>query len=148
MSSLHVLFIVVFLVPLFIVDASPLFPLNILENIKRDEASMVTWQEYFRSQFKSPTGIIAVLLLIGGDIVQKAIAQTTGGTKRTESLNLRVITPVVFSFGWVSYAFNAVSSALGDGTFLVPPDYPGHVIVLSSGDTRQNQSVLGTWQVD
>ncbi|KAI0891846.1 hypothetical protein F4806DRAFT_481503 [Annulohypoxylon nitens] len=99
---------------------------------KRDDTS-----NYLRDQFINPQGIIAVLLLIGGDVVQKAIAQGTGGRHD-------IFTPVVFSFGWVSYAFNSVAGAIGDGTFLPPPDCPATVINVTSGDRRQNQSwVLG-----
>ncbi|KAI0159973.1 hypothetical protein GGR52DRAFT_171747 [Hypoxylon sp. FL1284] len=99
---------------------------------KRDDTGDV-----LRDQFINPQGIIAVLLLIGGDVVQKAIAQGTGGKHD-------IFTPVVFSFGWVSYAFNSVAGAIGEGTFLPPPDCPATVINVTSGDRRDNQSwVLG-----
>ncbi|KAG9237340.1 hypothetical protein BJ875DRAFT_481369 [Amylocarpus encephaloides] len=158
MYSLRSLLILISLMILLveIIDAIPLLSLfssdNTTENtcaaslinVKHSGQVKITWQQYFRCQFTHPKGIIAVLLLIGGDIVQKAVAQSTGGKLPTDNLNLRLITPIVFSFGWVSFSFNAVASALGDGTYLSPPDYPGYVITISSGDTRQNQSwVLG-----
>lgn len=103
-----------------------------------DNAS--TWRgaaEVFRKQGTNPRGIGAVLLLAGGDVVQKAVAQLTGGE------NTR-FTPVVFSFGWVSYAFQSLSSALGDGDFMPKPEQSSWVVDLWSGDRRQNQSwVLG-----
>ncbi|KAI1090446.1 hypothetical protein F5B19DRAFT_463090 [Rostrohypoxylon terebratum] len=107
-----------------------IYPLRVFA--KRDDTS-----DSLRAQFINPQGVIAVLLLIGGDVVQKAIAQGTGGEHD-------LFTPVVFSFGWVSYAFNSVAGAIGEGTFLPPPDCPATVINVSSGDKRQNQSwVLG-----
>ncbi|KAI1443800.1 hypothetical protein F5Y02DRAFT_428432 [Annulohypoxylon stygium] len=109
---------------------TPIPPLEFLS--KRDDTS-----SYLRTQLINPKGVIAVLLLIGGDVVQKAIAQGTGGEHD-------IFTPVVFSFGWVSYAFNSVAGAIGEGTFLPEPDCPVTVINIDSGHTRQNQSwILG-----
>lgn len=89
----------------------------------------------FQEQFRNPSQIMSVLLLIGGDVIQKAIAQVT---KKSP------FTPVVFSFGWVSYAFIAVSSAVGDGTYLPRPEYPAKVLNIRSGDMRDNDSwVIG-----
>ncbi|KAL9609980.1 MAG: hypothetical protein Q9167_005282 [Letrouitia subvulpina] len=51
------------------------------------------------SQWRTPNDILSLLLLVGGDIVRCALAQQTGDT---------LPTPVVFSFGWVAYAFTAV----------------------------------------
>lgn len=78
-----------------------------------------------------------ILLLIGGDVVQKAVAQLTGGPNSS-------FTPVVFSFGWVTYAFNSVATAVGDGTFIPLPDYPGTFVNVGSKDRRENKSwVIG-----
>ncbi|KAE8153290.1 hypothetical protein BDV25DRAFT_137045 [Aspergillus avenaceus] len=89
----------------------------------------------FRSQFSNPKEVLSVLLLIGGDVIQKAVAQMAGPT---------FFTPVAFSFGWVSYSFNSLMDAVGDGTYLPEPDYPGSVVVVGSGDTRKNQAwVIG-----
>lgn len=112
---------------------------------KRDAAAA-----YFTSQFKSPQSILSVLFLVGGDIVQKAIAQMPGG-RYTGRFTW---TPAVFSFGWVSYAVNSLSSALGDGVFLPPPEHPGCIVsvgdfskdgpVVGSGSQRENRSwVIG-----
>src|SRR4051812_48642695 len=46
-------------------------------------------------QYDNPSEVLSILLLIGGDIVQKAIAQLVGRWR---------VTPAAFSFGWVSYA--------------------------------------------
>lgn len=106
----------------------------------------------FKQQFINPKGVMALLLLVGADTVQKAIAQMTGGRHE-------IFTPVVFSFGWVAYAVMSATNALGDGRFLPKPDYPGTVVVVGTtgndddmkprpelglGDRRENQSwVLG-----
>lgn len=99
---------------------------------------------YFTRQFQNPSGVMSVLLLLGGDIVQKAVAQLTGGRHD-------VLTPAVFSFGWVAYAVGSIATAAGDGSFLPKPDYPGYVVTVrnpknkvGSGDHRENQSwILG-----
>lgn len=75
-----------------------------------------------------------VLMIIGGDVVRTALAQSTG----------TLFTPVCFSFGWVSYAFMAVLGVLGDGRLLPPPDYPVKVFNLNSGYVRDNKNwVIG-----
>ena len=51
----------------------------------------------FQMQWHNPKEVIAVLLIIGGEIIQKALAQLTGG----------LIVPVAFSFGWVAYTFSS-----------------------------------------
>jgi len=88
---------------------------------------------HFKQQFSNPNEVLAVLLLLGGDVVRKAVAQLTGGPHAT-------FTPVVFSFGWVSYAITLVANSLGDGTFLPKPDQPSLVITIGSADVRQNKS--------
>lgn len=84
----------------------------------------------FATQFRSPAEILAVLLIIGGDIVQKAIAQLSGGW----------ITPISFSFGWVSYSFSSLLSAFGDGVFLPQPDLSAKIITVGSGGAKINES--------
>ncbi|KAJ4508977.1 hypothetical protein HRR93_007513 [Exophiala dermatitidis] len=43
----------------------------------------------FRSQWKHPGDVFTILLIIGGDVVARALAQLTGSP----------FTPVAFSFG-------------------------------------------------
>jgi hypothetical protein len=94
-----------------------------------------TPSNWLLQQYDNPSEVLSILLLIGGDIVQKAIAQLVGRW---------TVTPTAFSFGWVSYAFMAVSSALGDGTLMPLPDIPCRVINLKTGNYRQNESwVIG-----
>ena len=55
------------------------------------------------AQWRNPKDILSVLLILGPDIVQSAVAQLAG----------RGITPVAFSFGWVAYAASALLSSVG-----------------------------------
>jgi hypothetical protein len=72
-----------------------------------------------------------VLLIIGGNVIQRALAQLSGG----------YITPVPFSFGWVAYSFNFMF-AIGDKKLMPEPDYASIVINAKSGYTRDNRSWL------
>lgn len=83
------------------------------------------------SQWSNPTDISTILMIIGGDVVQKALAQGTG---------LWYFTPVCFSFGCVSYAFVALVSIIGNGRLLPEPDYPVKVFNLDSGYVRDNKN--------
>lgn len=58
---------------------------------------------FLENQWRNPSDILSVLMLLGPDIVQKAIAQTSG----------RAITPVAFSFGWVAYAAASLLRVFG-----------------------------------
>jgi hypothetical protein len=85
-------------------------------------------------QWVSPSDILAVLLLIGGNIIQMALAQLSGSH----------IVPVAFSFGWASYAFSALMSIVGDRKLMPQPDFSSLVVDAQSGDIRSNNSwVLG-----
>jgi hypothetical protein len=80
-----------------------------------------------RSQWINPSDVLSVLMIIGGDIVQKALAETSGG----------LFTPVCFSFGWVAYSFTALVNLLGDGRLLPEPDYPVKVFNLGNRYERE-----------
>jgi hypothetical protein len=58
---------------------------------------------FISAQWTNPSDILSVLLLLGPDMVKKAIAQLAG----------RAITPIAFSFGWVGYAAKVLLSAFG-----------------------------------
>lgn len=83
-----------------------------------------------RSQWSNPSDILSLLLLVGGDVVQKALAQTAG----------RGFIPVAFSFGWVSYAFLGLLSAVGDKRIMPDPDCAVLVINTENGYSRSNRS--------
>ncbi|KAK0431195.1 hypothetical protein EV421DRAFT_2011865 [Armillaria borealis] len=87
-----------------------------------------------RGTWQNPSDTLSILLIIGGDVVLKALAQLAG----------RPFTPIAFSFGWVSYSFNTLMNVLGDGRLLPPPDYPAMVINAQNGYKRDSKSwVLG-----
>lgn len=83
------------------------------------------------AQWSNPSDVSTILMVIGGDVVQKALAQGTG---------VWYFTPVCFSFGCVSYAFTALVNIIGDGRLLPEPDYPVKVFNLDSGYVRDNKN--------
>ncbi|KAH0547740.1 hypothetical protein GP486_008407 [Trichoglossum hirsutum] len=88
----------------------------------------------FNAQWTNPSGVFAVLLIVGSDVVSRALAQMTGGCVGLPS----------FSFGWVAYAVNVLSSAFGEGKLMPPPDCSIKVINGKSGYGRDNTSwILG-----
>lgn len=91
------------------------------------------WQEAssrLASQWQNPSDVLTVLLIIGGDVVQKALAQLSGG----------YFVPVAFSFGWVSYSISALLVAFGEGTLMPSTPYPSVLINAQSGYARLNYS--------
>lgn len=74
-------------------------------------------------------------MIIGGDVIQRALAQVGGGT----------LTPVTFSFGWVAYAFNSLTFVVGGGNIMPKADHD--VFVISANKqayVRRNRSwILG-----
>lgn len=61
---------------------------------------------WLRGQWSNPGDVFTILMIIGGEIVQVAIAQLCCGP-------IRSFTPVSFSFGWVRTGYHTMS-ALGD----------------------------------
>ncbi|KAI0024779.1 hypothetical protein F4780DRAFT_554712 [Xylariomycetidae sp. FL0641] len=99
-----------------------------------------------RKQWANPGDVLSLLLLIGGDIVQKAIAQLVGYQLHLPSQRSRrfAVTPVVFSFGWAAYAFANLLSAFGDMRLMPVNDYPSILVNSSNGFVRDTRSwVLG-----
>ncbi|KAL8832632.1 MAG: hypothetical protein Q9191_000148 [Dirinaria sp. TL-2023a] len=82
------------------------------------------------SQWHSPSDILSLLMIIGGDIVQKTLAQQSG----------RWFTPVCFSFGWVAYSFTTLLALVGDGRLMPEPDYGCKVFNVKTGYARENRS--------
>ena len=77
---------------------------------------------------------MSVLMLLGGEVIQKALAQLAG----------EAITPVAFSFGWVTYSINALLSAVGENRLLPEPDIAAVLINCNNSYARPNASwVLG-----
>ncbi|KAK3177384.1 hypothetical protein K4F52_009822 [Lecanicillium sp. MT-2017a] len=73
----------------------------------------------FLTQWKHPGDIFSVLLILGGDVVARALAQLVG---------------------WVAYAVSAVVVAVGDNKIMPLPDTSCEVINAKSGYTRGNTS--------
>ncbi|KAI2468954.1 hypothetical protein F4781DRAFT_241175 [Annulohypoxylon bovei var. microspora] len=84
----------------------------------------------FSDQFKNPTDVFSVLLILGGDVVARALAQLVGSR----------VTPVAFSFGWVAYAVTAVVSAVGENKLMPAADFPCKVVNGRNGFVRDNYS--------
>ena len=72
-------------------------------------------------------------MIIGGDVVQVAIAQLCGGPSQ-------FFCPVVFSFGWVTYAVQAMLSAVGENRLMPKPEIDCYIINAKSGYLRTNYS--------
>ncbi|KAJ5930626.1 hypothetical protein N7466_006119 [Penicillium verhagenii] len=78
--------------------------------------------DYFAAQWVNPGDIFSILLLLGPEVIQQAVAQLAG----------RQITPMAFSFGWVAYAVKALLAAVGDGK-LMPPAENANTLVIPAG---------------
>ncbi|KAJ6436690.1 Protein kinase-like domain protein [Purpureocillium lavendulum] len=84
----------------------------------------------FAYQWKHPGNVFAVLLILGGDVVARALAQLVGSR----------LTPVAFSFGWVAYATTAAASATGENKLMPLADISCKVINGETGYVRDNCS--------
>ncbi|RYP07123.1 hypothetical protein DL764_002718 [Monosporascus ibericus] len=86
------------------------------------------------TQWIEPSDVFSVLLILGGDVIQLALASLTGGP---------LLTPIAFSFGWVAYAISAVLSAVGENRLVrCAPEVDVQVFNLQSGYRRSNRSWL------
>ncbi|KAI9639991.1 hypothetical protein NHQ30_011550 [Ciborinia camelliae] len=84
----------------------------------------------FREQWKYPSDVFTILLILGGDVVACALAQLVGSR----------VTPVAFSFGWVAYAVTAVVTVVGDNKLMPAADCSCKVINGTTGFVRDNYS--------
>ncbi|KAG7152975.1 hypothetical protein HYQ46_002188 [Verticillium longisporum] len=91
--------------------------------------------EALRQQWRQPSDVLSVLLLLGGEVVNKALGQLAGGR----------LTPVTFSFGWASYAMTTLLASVGDAK-LMPgvADASCLVINANTGYVRNN----GSWVIE
>ena len=76
-----------------------------------------------KSQWKNPKDILELLLLVGGDIIQKALGQ----------LASQPYLPVAFSFGWVAYAFFALVTIVGEHKLMPEPDFQRWLLIPKLG---------------
>lgn len=87
----------------------------------------------FRAQWTRPSDTFSILLIVGGDVIQLALANLTGA----------FMTPIAFSFGWVAYAITAVLGAAGDNRLInCAPEVPLKVFDLKTRYGRDNRSWL------
>ncbi|KAI9722466.1 MAG: hypothetical protein M1828_004713 [Chrysothrix sp. TS-e1954] len=91
--------------------------------------------DHIRSEWQNPATIVGLLLLVGGDIVGGALEQLSGGS---------YFTPVVYSFGWVTYAHKAFRNAIGLHRLLTPPKggRKSYVIDADTGVRTRNRSFI------
>ena len=88
-----------------------------------------------RKGWKSPGDVAALLMILNGDMSRKQLAQMSGSR----------LVPVAFSFGWVVYSIQALSTAIGTGRLMpAGPDWDSIVVNVRSGHARANRSwILG-----
>lgn len=103
---------------------------------------MNTTEGDLREQWGNPRDILSLLLLLGGDIVQKAIAQLVGYQVRPFGQRGPAVSiaPVAFSFGWVAYGFSSLLAAFGDMALMPTCDYPCLLVSCAEGFARENRS--------
>ena len=58
-------------------------------------SSVQSTSQWLEGQWSNPSDIFTILLIVGGDIIQVAIAQLSAGP-------IPYLVPVSFSFGWVT----------------------------------------------
>ena len=84
------------------------------------------------AQWANPSDIFSLLLLVGGDVIQKSLAQ----------FHAYRVRPVAFSFGWVAYAFTALLAAVARLKVMPDPDCPAILIDCRQQQRIENQSWL------
>jgi len=85
----------------------------------------------FANEWSHPSNYaFTILLLLGGDVINRALAQLAGG----------FVTPVAFSFGWVSYATSSIVSALSEYRLMPGSDTPCSLINGKNAYVRSNNS--------
>ena len=75
--------------------------------------------------------VLTIVMIIGGDIVQVALAQLTGS----------FYTPVPFSFGWVAYSFTSLILSVGENKLMPNSDCSCMLINTKSHHGR----AVGSW---
>ncbi|KAG7006553.1 hypothetical protein G7Y79_00014g037280 [Physcia stellaris] len=83
-----------------------------------------------RTQWHSPSDILSLLLILGPEVIQRALAQLAGSG----------YVPVGFSFGWVAYSVNSLVAIAGDGGLMPAADSQALVVNASFGHQRNNQA--------
>lgn len=109
--------------------------------VSRAGPDMPAPREELQEQWANPSDILSLLLLVGGDVVQKAIAQMVGPQIKLRGVQRSVsVVPVAFSFGWVAYGFSNLLAACGDMKLMPRGDYPAILVNCSNGFVRETRS--------
>jgi hypothetical protein len=96
-----------------------------------------------KDQYNNPNDIFSLLLLVGGDNVQKAIARMVGIKIKVPHSNCDIqITPIAFSFGWVAYASSTLTAVAGTRRLMPPPERAVKLVNWKNGFVRDNESWL------
>ncbi|KAF3129551.1 hypothetical protein TWF703_008838 [Orbilia oligospora] len=103
--------------------------------------------DFLSAQFQNPGDILSVLLLLGHEVVHKAIAQLAGAGP---------LTPVAFSYGWVAYAATALLAAFSEYSFDAstenetshPDPNSTEEVNLAPGQTRWEPLRVSVFEVD
>ncbi|KAL6408715.1 hypothetical protein AUP68_07661 [Ilyonectria robusta] len=91
-------------------------------------------QLQLKEQWANPGDIFSVLLIVGADVIQKALAQ----------LSTKSFKPVAFSFGWVAYAYWSLLQTTGRLRTMPEPDLPSVLVDCGSGVVLERSSwILG-----
>ncbi|KAI0399685.1 hypothetical protein F4802DRAFT_540274 [Xylaria palmicola] len=104
--------------------------MSILSTLSKSHFDPVTSSSTIIRQWSNPSDVFSVLLILGSDVVAKAIAQLAGSR----------VTPVAFSFGWVAYSVTALVNVIGGNRLMPAADCPCKVINAHSGVVRENSS--------
>ena len=99
-----------------------------------------------KAQWQSPSDILSLLLILGPEVVQHALAQASGAR----------YVPVAFSFGWVAYSFTALLAVASgrntlsnfnrcllteeDGHMMPEADFQSLIINAKTGHQRENRA--------
>jgi hypothetical protein len=112
----------------------------------------------FSAQWTHPGDVFSVLLILGGDVVGRALAQCAGGWLRPPSFSFgecpllslvhrRSSIEIMLTLGiigWVAYSINALVSTVGENKLMPLPDCACIAINGKSGYSRSNSSwILG-----
>lgn len=105
-----------------------------LLDIRQVASGAAETAQSLQNTWANPAQVVSVLMILAGDIVGAALENLSGPT----------ITPVVFSFGWVSYAHRAFTNAIALQSLLTPPnpDQTDYVVDCGTGRVRVNRSWL------
>ncbi|KAK7688520.1 hypothetical protein QCA50_008058 [Cerrena zonata] len=116
---------------------APVFSI-ILNNLTTHLHSRRSGSGSISSHWLNPKDFLALFTIIGGETVQRAVAQLSGHPS--------YVTPVAFSFGCLGYAINLSMNLalLQQGRFMPPPDCECIIVNAQSRCIMENRSwILG-----